>query len=227
MAEDFPSELSSVLGATDANAREAAWSAFLSAYSRLLLHVARQVGRDYDAAMDAYTHIVEQLHAGDCRRLRGYAADGRSKFTTWLVVVARRLCVDYLRHRYGRARDNGDVEGASRVGRRRLEDLLAEQVDVADLPDDAAGPEAELIASEQSRVLAAGLAGLAPRDRLLLRLRFEDDLSAREIATLVGYPTPFHVYRRLKALLVSLRSRLALRDRQEAGLPPFNRANEQ
>jgi hypothetical protein len=71
MAEDFPSELSSLLGATDAAARETAWPAFLNSYSRLLLHVARQVGHDYDAAMDAYTYIVEQLRAGDYHRLRG------------------------------------------------------------------------------------------------------------------------------------------------------------
>jgi RNA polymerase sigma factor (sigma-70 family) len=227
MAEDFPSELSSLLGATDAAAREAAWPAFLNSYSRLLLHVARQVGHDYDAAMDAYTYIVEQLRAGDYHRLRGYAGDGRSKFTTWLVVVARRLCLDHLRHRYGRVRENGDAQDTSHAGRRRLEDLLAEQVDVTDLPDAAAGPDAELIASEQSCRLAARLSELEPRDRLLLKLRFEDDLSAREIASLVGYPTPFHVYRRLNTLLVSLRARLAPRDRKEAGLPPFNRASEQ
>jgi RNA polymerase sigma factor (sigma-70 family) len=227
MAEDFPSELSHLLGATDVAARESAWPAFLNSYSRLLLHVARQVGRDYDAAMDAYTYVLEQVRADDYRRLRAYTADGRCKFTTWLVVVARRLCLDYLRHRYGRARDNGDTEGSSRAGRKRLEDLLAEQVDVTDLPDTAAGPEAELIASEQSRTLAAGLAGLEPRDRLLLKLRFEDDLSAREIASIVGYATPFHVYRRINTLLASLRARLAPRRRQDPGLPPFNRASEQ
>ena len=65
MAEHFPSELSSLLGATDAAARETAWPAFLNSYSRLLFHVARQVGHDYDAAMDAYTYILEQLRAGD------------------------------------------------------------------------------------------------------------------------------------------------------------------
>ncbi len=226
MAEDFPSELSSLLGATDAAARDTAWPAFLNSYSRLLLHVARQVGRDYDAAMDAYTYILEQLRAGDYHRLRGYAGDGRSKFTTWLVVVARRLCLDYLRHRYGRARENGAAGGDSRAGRKRLEDLLADQVEVTELPDAAAGPEAELIASEQSHTLAAGLAALEPRDRLLLTLRFEDDLSAREIASLVGFPTPFHVYRRLNTILASLRARLAPRRRQDPGLPPFNRASE-
>ncbi len=114
------------------------------------------------------------------------------------------------------------------MGRRRLEDLLAERVDPAGLPDaTAAGPEAELIAAEQAQSLAKALAGLGPRDRLLLRLRFEDDLSAPEIASLLHYPTPFHVYRRLRTLLAALREGLAPRRHQDPGLPPSNRASEQ
>jgi RNA polymerase sigma factor (sigma-70 family) len=228
MAEDSPSELSHLIGATDAAARDAAWPAFVNTYSRLLLHVARQVGRDYDAGMDAYAYILEQLRADDCHRLRAYAADGRSKFTTWLVVVARRLCLDHLRHRFGRARESAGATRESLAGRRRLENLLSEQVDLAGLPDTAApGPEAELIASEQARALATALAGLEPHDRLLLKLRFEDDLSAREIAGVLRYQTPFHVYRRINALLASLRAKLTTRRRQEPGLPPFNKASEQ
>jgi DNA-directed RNA polymerase specialized sigma subunit len=47
-----------------------------------------------------------------------------------------------------------------------------------------------------------------PQDRLLLRLRFEGDMTAREIALLLNLPTPFHVYRRLNALLEQLRESL-------------------
>ena len=46
------------------------------------------------------------------------------------------------------------------------------------------------------------------RPRLLLKLRFEDELPAREIATLMHLPTVFHAYRRLNALLASLRRTL-------------------
>src|SRR5438309_109170 len=59
---------------------------------------------------------------------------------------------------------------------------------------------------------------LAAADRLLLKLRFDDDLSAREIAGLVGLPTPFHVYRRLNALLGELRR--VLRQRGIHGAEP-------
>jgi RNA polymerase sigma factor (sigma-70 family) len=209
MAEDFPFELSSLLGATDAAAREAAWTVFLSAYSRLLLHVARQVGHDYDTAMDAYAHVLEQLRADDCHRLRAYAPDGRTKFTTWLVVVARRLCLDHHRHRYGRLRGNSPEEVEVRAVRRRLQDLIAADLDVT--PETARETDQSLEARERDSMLEAILEALPPRDRLLLKLRYEDDLSAREIAGLLGLPTPFHVYRRLNALLAELRVTLRAR----------------
>jgi len=119
MADAPPPELVGLLNASDPAAREVAWASFVKSHSRLLLHVARSIGRDYDAAMDAYAYLLELLRADDCRRLRAYAADGRSKFTTWLVVVARRLCLDHLRHRYGRLREEGGSSGGGRAARRR------------------------------------------------------------------------------------------------------------
>jgi RNA polymerase sigma factor (sigma-70 family) len=209
MAEEFPSELSQLIGASDASARDIAWTAFVDTYSRLLLHVARQVGHDYDTAMDAYAHVVEQLRADDCHRLRAYAPDGRTKFTTWLVVVARRLCLDHHRHRYGRLRGNSPEEVEVRAVRRRLQDLIAADLDVT--PEMARDTHQSLEARERDTTLGAILDALTPSDRLLLKLRFEDDLSAREIAGLLGLPTPFHVYRRLNALLAELRGTLRAR----------------
>jgi DNA-directed RNA polymerase specialized sigma subunit len=52
-------------------------------------------------------------------------------------------------------------------------------------------------------------------DRLLLKLRFDDGLSAPEIARLLGFPTPFHVYRRLNALYARLRGGLRERGIEE------------
>jgi RNA polymerase sigma factor (sigma-70 family) len=168
-----------------------------------LVHTARTVCRDYDATMDAYAYLLEQLRRDDCQRLRSYVADGRGKFTTWLVVVARRLCIDYIRHRYGRE---------ARSSRRNLVDLLAEELDPADLADPTTpDPEASLRVRELSGVLDGALGALDSRDRLLLKLRFEDDLPARQIGLIMGFATPFHVYRRLNALLERLRTALGRR----------------
>jgi len=69
-----------------------------------LLHTARTRHPDYDTAMDGYADVLEALRRDDFRRLRGCAADGRSKFTTWLMVVTRRLLLDSPRRPPSRAR---------------------------------------------------------------------------------------------------------------------------
>lgn len=209
MAEGVPLDLAGLLGAGDDRARDEAWAEFLAAHTRLLLHTARSVTDGHDAAMDAYTYLVEQLRSDDYRRLRAYDPDGRSKFTTWLVVVARRLCLDWHRQRYGRARDTTQPRRDARAVRRRIVDLVADDVETASAAAPEEGrPDAALESAELTSALEAALATLASRDRLLIALRFQDDLSANEIATLLGYPTPFHVYRHLNRLLARLRDEL-------------------
>ena len=209
MATALPPDLSGLFTG-DGDAREGAWAVFLQAHSRLLLSVCRNLGRDHDAAMDAYAYLLEQLRKDGFHRLHQYAVDGRSKFTTWLVVVARRLCLDYQRHTYGRARDGQAESAEQRTTRRRLIDLVAVEIDIGAIADPLdTDPEQSLLQKEQRTHLERVLAGLEPRDRLLLKLRFEDDLSAREIGTVMGFATPFHVYRRLNTLLAGLRTRLS------------------
>ena len=194
----------------DVNAVDAAWRAFVAEQTRLLLHVARSVSSNHDDAMDAYTFVLEQLRADDFRRLRDFAADPRSKLSTWLVVVARRLCLDLYRRRYGRNR--GEESRVGRTVRRRLRDLVSEDLDVHDLPVvHSGGAELAVRQEELHLVLDDALAMLDPRDRLLLRLRFDDDLAAQEIARLLDFPSPFHVYRRVNALLAQLRRTLEQR----------------
>lgn len=212
-----PEELVRLLSATGPGEREEAWAAFTRAFSRLLLHTARWRGAGYDEAMDRYAYILQQLRCDDCRRLRGYVADGRGKFTTWLVVVARRLCLDYERQRYGRFRETVPAKSGAEA-RRRLVDLVGEHVELECLsPPSADSPEGDLRAKELRRILRLACENLSARDQLLLKLRFEDELSAPAIARLMGFRTPFHVYRRLNCLQRELRAvlvRRGIRDSQ-------------
>lgn len=211
MADPHPPELDRLFTASDPSTHDAAWAAFVAAHSRLLLHTARSLNHDYDAAMDGYAHVLEALRSDNYRRLRAYSADGRGKFSTWLVVVVRRLCLDFRRHKYGRARDPSAEGIANRAARRRLVDLITDETEIATLARDEADPATQLQDRERSAALGATLDGLSPRDRLLLTLRFEDDLSAREIAQVVGMPSQFHVYRRLNQLLTRLREQMRRR----------------
>lgn len=212
MGASLPPELARLLAASDASTREPAWDAFVASCHRLLLHTARSVSRDHDAAMDAYAHALEALREDEFRRLRSYVPMPGAKFTTWLVMVVRRLCVDHVRARYGQPRGTGAGSEQLRLVRQRLADLVASDVDpdVLSRPD-AATPDDELRSRELGQALDAAVRELDPRDRLLLVLRFDDGRSAREIATTMRFPTPFHVYRRLTAVLGMLRRALERR----------------
>jgi RNA polymerase sigma factor (sigma-70 family) len=162
--------------------------------------------------MDAYTFVLEKLREHEFRRLRAYTDDGRGKFSTWLVVVSRRLCFDFHRQRYGRGpnAEGTTEEHDAHAARRRLVELALSNSETAlashastDDPDDS------LRRGELEKALDIAMAELAPSDRLLLTLRFHDELSGAEIAQLLHLRSPFHVYRRLNLLLSALRERLA------------------
>lgn len=209
--DTIPPEVVQLLHSAGDPEQLAAWQAFVERYSRLLLRVAFDFGPGYDGAMDRYAFILDELHRDDYRRLQRFVADGRGRFSTWLTVVARRLCLDHHRGRYGRARRAGrsPTGAAERLTRRRLVDLTSVTDDV-DRIGQVAGvePGDDLSDSERREALQRAFQELAPQDQLLLTLRFEKDLTAGEIAVLLRMPTPFHVYRRLRWLLRALRVRL-------------------
>jgi RNA polymerase sigma factor (sigma-70 family) len=210
--ETLPEQLTRLLTAEPGPAAEAAWASFLDAYSGLLLRVARAFWPGYDGALDGYAYMLEELRRKDCQRLRKYAADGRGRFSTWLAVVARRLCLDQYRRRYGRFRGDparrDDVQ-AARMTRRCLMELSGPLDDLTCLADPALPDPAEQIDEHaRSSALHGAVALLPAADQLLLRLRFDEELTARQIAGLLGLPTPFHVYRRLDAICATLRTRL-------------------
>lgn len=207
----IPTEVTRLIGAGSGADEEEAWTAFVAAYSITLLRVATAFSPGYDGALDRYAYMLDQLRSQDYRRLRRFVADGRGRFSTWLTVVARRLCLDHYRRQYGRFRGPpGQADGRDgRAARRRLADLVGEGDQVARLEDPTASdPVDDMASSERRDALSRAVAELAPADQLLLRLRFEQDLSARQVAVLLGLPTPFHVYRRLDAVCGILRARL-------------------
>jgi len=202
--------LARLLVASTPAEQDSAWRDFVAAYSRLILHSARAVAREGDGAMDAYAFMLERLRADGFARLRAYREDSRAKFSTWLVVVLRRMAIDHRRQRVGRE-ERGEVSETTAL-RRRLEQLAGEVVDVAQLAQDSGvAADEQVQRAEVNRALTDATARLDARDALLLALRFEEDLPASRIATVMGFPSQFHVYRRLKVVLGELREQLRQR----------------
>jgi RNA polymerase sigma factor (sigma-70 family) len=208
----LPVEVARLLAATPGPGAEDAWSAFVACYSGLLLRVATLFAPGYDGALDRYAYMLDELRRGECRRLRTFAADGRGRFSTWLAVVARRLCLDHYRHEHGRVRSRQAESAAgalARVSRRGLWRLDGDPQELDELPaPGTADSSHEVDERERREALRRTLAHLPASDQLLLRLRFQEDLTAREIATVLGFSSPFHVYRRLDAVYRLLRAGL-------------------
>ena len=214
MAESLPPELARLLASSDDLSREKAWRVFLDTFSPLILHAARSASTGYDEGMDAYAAALDGLRADNYRKLKGYSADPRSKFSTWLVVVVRRVCIDAQRERFGRGSAKEKAEGISedRAARRRLATLTSAAIELESLPDsNGTRPDQKVRQEDLHAHLESALAALDERDRLLLTLRFVDDLSARRIAELQGWPDQMVVYRRINQLTAALRQKLTSR----------------
>lgn len=81
-----------------------AWSEFLQLYSPIILQVVQFFERDADHAADCFVFVCEQLSRKRFQRLRRFQLKGRARFSTWLRVVVRNLCVDWHRKEFGRRR---------------------------------------------------------------------------------------------------------------------------
>jgi len=207
-----PQELTELLRAQDPSAQELFWARLLERYSGLLLHAAKRFGPSYDETMDRYRFVVEELRRNDMKRLRAYVPEGPGKFSTWLLVVAHRLCQDFHRKRYGRRRDTSSEPSPSRSARTarwKLQDFVVEDLNPSLTRDvDSADAEIQVREADLRTALERVQRLLPPRDRLLLRYRFEDNRSVAEITALMRFPSVFHVHRRLRRLLAELRRQL-------------------
>jgi RNA polymerase sigma factor (sigma-70 family) len=132
---------------------EGAWSLFMDRHRRLLFAVVRRYVTDPDDVMDVFAHVCDHLRADDLARLKRYSTDDglRASFSTWLVVVARHLVIDWLRARDGRPRA-AVPDGLSPLGRRIYDCMFVHgysQRETRELVLGSAGPDtsAEFVAA--------------------------------------------------------------------------------
>jgi RNA polymerase sigma factor (sigma-70 family) len=79
-----------------------AWSQFLTNYSPLIQQVIHAFEREPDLAGDCFLFACEKLCQDRFRRLRRFKPGGSARFSTWLRVVVRNLCLDWHRKEFGR-----------------------------------------------------------------------------------------------------------------------------
>ena len=76
-----------------------AWQSFFERYSGLIYTVVRRklFAEDEDEVRTVFADVLHKLHGG---KIAEYS--GRAPLSAWLIVVARGMALDYLRHRDGR-----------------------------------------------------------------------------------------------------------------------------
>ncbi len=147
--------------------------------ARLFRYLLRLVG-DESLAEDTFQQAWLQV----AERIGRY--DASRPFAPWLFTVARNLALDHLR-------------------RQRSESL--DDVDEPAAPRSASDPLERALARQQTARMAAALTELAPLDREVLSLRFEEELLLPELAAKLGVPLPTAKARLYRAL-TRLRERL-------------------
>jgi len=158
--------------------------------NRLLRYLRRLLG-DETMAED----VFQQTWVRAAERIRRY--DASRPFGPWLLTVGRNLALDHLRRYRPESLDEGAEPAAPTEGPSAIED-----------------PFARVSARERREGLEAVLDELAPHDREVLSLRFEEDLSLKEMATLAATPVPT-VKARLYRAMARLRARLLERGAPE------------
>lgn len=134
---------------------------------------ARYLSRDPDAAQD----IVQEAYLRAYRGFSGYRG-GDAK--AWLLTIVRNTFHTWYRRRRAERqveRPFGDVE----AGR-------AESGDAFHAADDADTPEGALLRASESRAVRRIIAGLPAEMREVVVLRDLENLSYRQIATVLGVP---------------------------------------
>ena len=128
---------------------------------------------------------------------RGRSYDGRSRFEPWLFTIARNLTIDHLRRRRNLSLDLSlDPEDDTEQG-------AAAQSPASNDPS----PFVLAARTEDSQRLAQSMQTLNFIYREVLVLRFQEDLSLQEVATVVGVPVSTvasRIYRGLRTLRAQL-----------------------
>jgi RNA polymerase sigma-70 factor, ECF subfamily len=138
-----------------------AFDALVLAYRSRIDALARVALGSREEALD----VTQETFVRAFESLPRYRPQGR--FRTWLYTIAANLCKNRLKAR--RPAVSWDEAGQWEL-----------------LIDPAPGPEAVTLARERLQALAAAVEAMGDRDRLIVLLYYQDDLSVEEIARIVG-----------------------------------------
>ncbi|MBL8863984.1 MAG: sigma-70 family RNA polymerase sigma factor [Planctomycetia bacterium] len=152
-----------------------AWNDFVDRYLSLIYHVIgytahlRSAKVNAEDVEDIAAEVLLQIVADDYKVLRQFR--GNASLSTYLTVIARRICVHELTRRQA-------VREAIRKGEARVDDV----------PDSAEGSIAEIKSLERLDEVDRLLRKLSGKEREIVRLFYLEGRTYEEISTETGVP---------------------------------------
>ena len=183
----------------------AAFEELVRRHDRFVLRLALGLLRSEEDARDVYQETFLRAY----RSLREFR--GASSLRTWVLRIATNLCLDHMRRVSSRPEGAGAARGHGGPGDGKEDGAGGDPA--LRLADErpAHDPERALASGEARRRIAAALAGLPARERLVFELRHYEGLRLREIGDILETSEEtarnclFRAHRDLRAALGDLR----------------------
>ncbi|MDY6974451.1 MAG: sigma-70 family RNA polymerase sigma factor [Thermodesulfobacteriota bacterium] len=157
--------------------------------------IVSQVPFNEEDIADLHNTVFLQLFDRKCKKLRQYKGKNGCNIASWIRLVTARSVLNHIRQK-------GSDVLTFRKNRIPIEV-------VSDLKSDDTEPGSCMEEDEQERLIRSGIRNLAARDRLFVRLHFENGLSLQEVADIMHLSVQhIHVIKhraiqRLKSLVIS------------------------
>jgi RNA polymerase sigma factor (sigma-70 family) len=144
---------------------------------------------------DLHNTVFLRLFEQGCKKLRQYQGKNGCSLASWIRMITVRTVLDHLRKKGVDAM----VWQKRRVPLEEVPELRASGVE----------PGAQIEKAQQERLLQEGMERLPPRDRLFMKLHFDQGLSMTEVAEAMqlsagaAYTVKHRAIQRLKSHLAS------------------------
>ena len=154
---------------------------------------------------ECYVYVLDKIMENNYAVINAF--QGRSTFKTYLVSITNRLAIDFFRHRYGRTSKTSNPE-QSAPKKNQLKTVSI--IDPENWSDEGRLDETVIQREDQEAkkslegIVKTQLSELSPEDRLLLKMKYEDNFKVSEIAEILKLDQK-KTYRKINKILSDLK----------------------
>ena len=150
---------------------------------------------------ECYVYVLDKLMEKNYARINAF--QGRSTFKTYLVSITTRLTIDFYNHRYGKTSKKSNPEQPAPKKNRLKIVSITDQENLSDerrLEETVIDSEDKEVKKRLEGIVKSHRSELSPEDRLLLKMKYEDNFKVSEIAEILNLDQK-KTYRKINTIL--------------------------